>query len=71
MSKSGKRVRRPTELRLDEMAKASDRIIEDGEAPTPCPKCDGCLLGSSLEVEGGSCRVLRCETCGYVYMKRS
>lgn len=68
---SNGRKRRPTELRLDEMAKVSDRVGEDDEAVIDCPQCQEPLVAQRSEVEGGTTTVLHCPSCGYVYLKRS
>ena len=68
---SNGRKRRPTELRLDKMAKVSDRVGQDEEAEIDCPQCHEILVASKSEVEGGTTTVLHCPTCGYVYLKRS
>lgn len=66
-----RRPRRPTEIRLEKMDLASEAVGDGAEPEVRCPKCQALLVASRDEVEGGTTTVLRCEACGYVYLKRS
>jgi hypothetical protein len=73
---SNGRKRRHTELRLDEMSRATDVLkdddLEDGDRlDIECPQCRDRLILSRNEGEGGTSVVLHCTSCGYVYLKRS
>ncbi len=73
---SNGRKRRHTELRLDEMSRATDGLkdedLADGdELDIECPQCQTRLTVSRNEGEGGTSMVLHCASCGYVYLKRS
>lgn len=68
---SNGRKRRKTELRLDQMAKASDKLSEGEEQTVDCPQCQEPLVASQSELEGGTTTVWHCPSCGYVYLKRS
>ena len=68
---SSRRPRRPTEIRLEKMDRASEAVVEGAELEVRCPRCQALLVASRNEVEGGTTTVFRCEACGYVYLKRN